>query len=89
MKDKVKVLVITADGLNYQTGGAITLRNLFSGWPNNQIATIHTDELPQDHKICSNYYKITEAENKKFTNQVKKSFLDKGNKSFYKNKKNY
>ena len=65
MDNKVRLLFITPVGFNSITGGGITFRNLFKGWPIDQIATIHADELKQDDEICNKYYKISSREQKK------------------------
>ena len=57
---KPKILII-GQSFNNNTGGGITLSNLFTGWPRNKLAVICSGyEL--DHntnlKICNNYYQL-------------------------------
>ncbi len=66
MDKKVRLLFITPVGFNFITGGGVTFRNLFKGWPIDEIAVIHADELKQDQEICKKYYKISNREQKKF-----------------------
>jgi len=57
-----KILII-GETFRNDTGGGITLRNLFSNWPNNKLAVITQSDL-NDEKICLNYYKIGANENR-------------------------
>ena len=66
MDKKAKLLFITPVGFNFITGGGVTFRNLFKGWPIDQIAIIHADELKQDAEICKKYFKICGREKKIF-----------------------
>ncbi|MBO8244210.1 glycosyltransferase family 4 protein [Prochlorococcus marinus XMU1411] len=66
MDKKVRLLFITPVGFNFVTGGGVTFRNLFKGWPIDQIAVVHADELEQDEEICNKYFKISQREQKKF-----------------------
>ena len=66
MDKEVRLLFITPVGFNFITGGGVTFRNLFKGWPIDQIAVIHADELEQDEESCKKYYKISNREQKKF-----------------------
>ena len=73
MHKKVRLLFITPVGFNFVTGGGITFRNLFKGWPIDQIAIIHTDPLKQDEQICDKYFKISSREQKKLYQFFKKN----------------
>lgn len=59
-----RVLII-GQSFNSYTGGGITLSNLFSGWPHNNIAvgTYSIDAEGLDY--CKNYYKFGYLENKR------------------------
>jgi len=73
MDEKVRLLFITPVGFNSITGGGITFKNLFDGWPVDQIAIIHADELKQDEEICNKYYKIRSREQKKIYQLFRKN----------------
>ena len=52
-----RVLVISPVKFNQQTGSGVTMGNLFSGWPLDSIAQIHTEDWTvADTSICENYY---------------------------------
>lgn len=54
-----KVLFITPCAFNKVTGGGITFSNLFSGWPKDNIATVHNDLVAVSDDVCSNYYELS------------------------------
>ncbi|MBK8501586.1 MAG: group 1 glycosyl transferase [Saprospiraceae bacterium] len=63
---KPKVLII-GQSFNNNTGGGITLSNLFTGWPKNKLAVICSGyELGQNTnlKVCNNYYQLGWKEHK-------------------------
>ncbi|MBX3340546.1 MAG: hypothetical protein KF711_03090 [Nitrospira sp.] len=57
-----RVLVVTSNNFNLVTGGGITLTNLFRGWPDDRLANLHEDSLPDDHSVCRTFYRLTEEE---------------------------
>jgi glycosyltransferase involved in cell wall biosynthesis len=56
--DYPKVLFVTPCAFNRLTGGGITFSNLFRGWPQDRIATIHRDSVPVSTEVCSRYYRL-------------------------------
>src|SRR3954469_2458184 len=61
-----KVLIISQP-FNNDTGGGVTLSNLFAGWPSDKMAVICTGHLLEyniDTSICSNYYQLGSKEDK-------------------------
>ncbi len=56
--DYPRVLLVTSSVFNRQSGGGITLSNLFSGWPTERIAVVHSDSIPPDESICRRYYRL-------------------------------
>lgn len=57
-----RILFLTPEAFNKVTGGGITFSNLFSGWPIDAIATIHSDSVPVTEDVCRHYYRLTERE---------------------------
>lgn len=57
-----RVLFITTSAFNKVTGGGVTFSNLFAGWPQERIATAHTDTVPVSTDVCSRYFKLGEGE---------------------------
>jgi glycosyltransferase involved in cell wall biosynthesis len=55
-------LIVTSNNFNLITGGGITLTNLFRGWPQDRLANLHEDALPEDHTVCRTFYRLTEEE---------------------------
>lgn len=53
-----KVLLVTSSSFNGITGTGITLSNLFSGWPHQNLAIVHEDSYKNDKTICGNEYKL-------------------------------
>lgn len=60
-----KVLFVTPCAFNHTTGGGITFSNLFTGWPKDNIATIHNDVVPVTTDVCEKYYFLTRKEIRK------------------------
>jgi glycosyltransferase involved in cell wall biosynthesis len=58
-----KVLII-GETFRHDTGGGITISNLFSTWPAEKLAVITLTEK-NDYEICKNYYRIGIDENNK------------------------
>lgn len=61
-----KVLII-GQPFNNDTGGGITLSNLFSGWDKDKIAVVCSPYLLQDNidtNICDTYYQLGQKEGK-------------------------
>ncbi len=61
-----KVLIINQP-FNYNTGGGITLSNLFSGWDKNKLAVACSGYLLNNNvnmEICTNYYQLGFKERK-------------------------
>ena len=54
-----RVLVVTSNNFNLQSGGGITLTNLFRGWPPDRLANVHEDATAPDHTVCSNFFRLT------------------------------
>lgn len=44
------------------TGGGITFSNLFQGWPESAIATVHNDPEPTTNDVCRRYYRLGRSE---------------------------
>jgi glycosyltransferase involved in cell wall biosynthesis len=57
-----RILFITPCAFNKISGGGITFSNLFKGWPQESIATIHNDVTPPDSFICNKYFFLGENE---------------------------
>lgn len=53
-----RVLFLTAAAFNKVTGGGVTFTNLFAGWPQDRIATIHNDTTPVSMDVCTQYYRL-------------------------------
>ena len=54
-----RVLVISPVKFNQQTGSGVTMGNLFSGWPLDSIAQIHTEDWTvADTSVCEEYYHL-------------------------------
>lgn len=52
------MLFLTASAFNKVTGGGVTFTNLFAGWPQDRIATVHNDTTPVSMDVCTNYYRL-------------------------------
>lgn len=57
-----RVLVVTSNNFNLQSGGGITLTNLFRGWPADRLANLHEDPTPPDRSVCTNFFQLTGRE---------------------------
>ena len=60
-------VLIISQPFNNDTGGGVTLTNLFSGWPSNKLAVACTGyvlEFNVDTSICRNIYQIGHKEDK-------------------------
>ncbi len=54
--------MVTQGTFNFLSGTGITFTNLFHGWPQKKIASIHQDSVPPSTGVCTRYYKLTERE---------------------------
>jgi glycosyltransferase involved in cell wall biosynthesis len=57
MKDIHPKVLIIGETFHNDTGGGITISNLFSEWPAGKLAVITLNDK-NDYKICNNYYRI-------------------------------
>jgi hypothetical protein len=57
-----RVLFVTSAAFNGVTGGGITFSNLFRGWPQERLFTVHNDPVPVSFDVCCNYYRLGSAE---------------------------
>lgn len=62
MSTQARVLFLTPEAFNKVTGGGITFSNLFTGWPREAIATIHSGILPVTTDVCDRYFQLTTNE---------------------------
>lgn len=62
MKTQARVLILTPEAFNRVTGTGITFSNLFTGWPREAIATIHSGALPVTTDVCDRYFQLTAKE---------------------------
>lgn len=60
--DFPRVLFVTPHAFNHLTGGGITFSNLFHGWPQDRLATVHNDYIPTTDDVCRQYYRLGQAE---------------------------
>ena len=60
--NSARLLLLTPESFNRVTGGGVTLSNLLAGWPIDQIATIHSDRVPEAKDVCNHYYNLTDNE---------------------------
>lgn len=60
------VLFITPVAFNRTTGGGITFSSLFQGWPQDRLATVHSDLVPITNDVCANYYQLSRKEIRKW-----------------------
>jgi len=56
-----RVLVSTPYPFNTETGGGITLRSLFQGWPKNRLAQVYGMGHSRDSNMCDNYFLLNES----------------------------
>ena len=66
MTKKIPKVLIFGQSFNKNTGGGITLSNLFSGWPKDKIAVANIGHGMRDvdFSVCVNYYLLGEKEYK-------------------------
>ena len=57
-----RILLVSASVFNPYSGGGITLTNLFRGWPTDKIATVHSDAIIPDERVCRRFYKLGKQE---------------------------
>lgn len=57
-----KVLFISPCAFNHITGGGVTFSNLFKGWPQERLATVHNDRVPVSKDVCSMYFQLQDEE---------------------------
>ena len=57
-----RVLFVAPHAFNRITGGGITFSNLFRGWPQEALATVHNDPEPTTDDVCNRYYVLGERE---------------------------
>ncbi len=57
MKYYPKVLII-GETFHQNSGGGITISNLFKGWPVDNIAVANFRVFPEEDSICKNYYRL-------------------------------
>jgi hypothetical protein len=58
LKKYPKVLIISSVGLNSKTATGITLKNLFLGWPKENIYQIYDDNSEPDASLCGSYMRF-------------------------------
>jgi len=54
--ERPRVLFVTTAAFNHLTGGGVTFSNLFAGWPQDRLATVHNDAVPTTDDVCNRYY---------------------------------
>lgn len=57
-----RVLFVTPAAFNHLTGGGVTFSNLFAGWPQDRLATVHNDAVPTTNDVCNRYYVLGREE---------------------------
>jgi len=58
MSDFPRVLFVTPLAFNHFTGGGVTFTNLFRGWPQDRLFTVHADSIPVSKDTCVNYFAL-------------------------------
>lgn len=58
MSDFPRVLFVTPLAFNHFTGGGVTFTNLFRGWPQDRLFTVHADSIPVSSDTCVNYFAL-------------------------------
>jgi len=53
-----RVLFVTPLAFNHFTGGGVTFTNLFRGWPQDRLFTVHSDSLALSTDTCVNYFAL-------------------------------
>ena len=56
--DMPRILFVTPAAFNKVTGGGVTFTNLFKGWPQDRLATVHSDLMPTTSEVCTHYYPL-------------------------------
>ena len=61
-----KKILIIGETFSDQSGGPITLSNLFRGWPKEKlfVATYGREIIKSNFNICENYYSLGKEERK-------------------------
>lgn len=62
LSDYPRVLIVGSGVFIPNTGGGITLTNLFNGWPAERIAAIHLDSISPSTNVCRQFYSLNQAE---------------------------
>jgi glycosyltransferase involved in cell wall biosynthesis len=62
MTEYPRLLFVTPHAFNHVTGGGVAFTNLFRGWPQDRIATVHNDPEPTADDVCRHYYRLGPAE---------------------------
>lgn len=60
--ERPRVLFVTPASFNHLTGGGVTFSNLFAGWPQDRLATVHNDAVPTTDDVCNRYYVLGREE---------------------------
>jgi glycosyltransferase involved in cell wall biosynthesis len=60
--DYPRTLFVTPHAFNHLTGGGITFSNLFRGWPQDRLGTVHNDYIPTTDDVCTQYYRLGRSE---------------------------
>ncbi|MBC8038389.1 MAG: hypothetical protein H7X89_14345 [Rhizobiales bacterium] len=60
--EQPRLLFVTSAAFNNITGGGITFSNLFRGWPQDRLFTVHNDPVPVSFDVCRNFYRMGTAE---------------------------
>lgn len=58
MTDHPRVLFVSPLAFNHFTGGGVTFSNLFRGWPQDRLFTVHQDALPLSRDVCVSYFAL-------------------------------
>ena len=80
-----KVLILNQP-FNTDTGGGITLSNLFTGWDSQKLAVACSGYLLQDNidtSICNTYYQLGEKEQVPVYQFLKSAIVRKYGQDFY------
>lgn len=54
-----RVLLVGPEPFNYSRGFGITMSNLFSYWPNSDLATIYTNDMLPDYDYCQKQFHLS------------------------------
>ncbi|MEU7585483.1 glycosyl transferase family 1 [Micromonospora sp. NPDC049230] len=55
-EDFPRVLVVSHTPFSRVSGTALTLSNLFSGWPRDRLAQVHTGNITPSTEVCEHYF---------------------------------